>query len=177
MDRFSDLIDANSEFTESFAFADMSSLPRRQLAVVTCMDCRIDTHLAFGLGPGDAHVLRNAGARASDDMIRSLVKSTHQLGVNRIAVIHHTRCGAAMIRLDELRQRVLAESGHDPVDVDFMLIDDPHQALLDDLERLRANHYLPPGTALAGFVYDVTTGHLEPIASGEVGPAPIEVIG
>ena len=173
MQRFDDLIQANAEYAARFPYADLGAIPQRHLAVVTCMDCRIDVHEVLGLAPGEAHVLRNAGARASDDAIRSLIKSTIQLGVDRIAVVHHTDCGAAKIDLDDLRARVLAATGHDPVDVDFHLIADDRQSIVDDVERLCASPYLPPGTDVAGFLYDVRTGVLAPIMSGSVGAVPV----
>jgi carbonic anhydrase len=170
--RFDDLIQANAEYAARFPYADLDPVPRRHLAVVTCMDCRIDVHQVLGLAPGEAHVLRNAGARATDDVIRSLVKSTIQLGVERVAVVHHTDCGAAKIELDDLRARVLEATGHDPADLEFHLIADDRQSIVDDVERLCASPYLPHGTDVAGFLYDVRTGLLEPVMSGAVGGVP-----
>ena len=169
MQPFEDLLQSNAEHVARFSQADLGAIPTSHLAVLTCMDCRIDVHQAFGLAPGQAHVLRNAGARASDDAIRSLIKSTIQLGVDRIAVVHHTDCGAAKIQLDTLRERVVERTGNDPVDVDFRLIADEDQSIVDDVDRLRTSPYLPPGTALGGFLYDVRTGRLEPRVSGVVG--------
>lgn len=162
MHRFSDLLDANADHVARFADDDLEAPPRLALAVVTCMDARIDAHEAFGLRPGDAHVLRNAGARATDDMIRSLVKSTNQLGVTRIALVHHTDCGAAKIELGTLRRAVTDATGNDPVDVDFHLIDDEDQSIVDDVETLADCPWFPPGTVVAGFLYDVRTGALDP---------------
>lgn len=173
LEAFSDLIRVNQNFARTFDLAGLGSKPASQIAIVTCMDCRIDTTEAFGMAPGEGHVMRNAGARVSDDMLRSLIKSTHQLGVNRIAVIHHTGCGASLIKLDVLRDTVKASTGNDPADVDFMLIDSEPDALIEDLERLRTSPYLPPGTDIAGFIYDVDTGKLAPVASGKVGTDPV----
>jgi carbonic anhydrase len=167
--RFADLIDANTAYAEGFAYGDLGAPPRRGLAVVTCMDARIDTYRIFGLEPGDAHVLRNAGARATDDMVRSLVKSTNQLGVERIAVVHHTDCGAAKIKLPSLRETVRANTGHDPDDVEFHLIADEDQSIVDDVEAFAACPWFPPGTVIAGFLYDVATGKVDPRLEREVG--------
>jgi len=172
---FEDLLQSNAEYAAEFHRGDLAAVPTRRLAILTCMDCRIDVHEAFGLAPGQAHVLRNAGARASDDAIRSLIKSTIQLEVNRIAVVHHTDCGAAKIDLDTLRARVVERTGNDPVAVDFQLIADQEQSIIDDVDRLRTSPYLPPGTAIAGFIYDVSTGRLEPRASCEVGGSMVVV--
>ena len=87
-------------------------------------------------------------------------------------MVHHTDCGAAKIQLDDLRARVLDRTGHDPVDVDFHLIDDDRQSIVDDVERLCASPYLPRGTDVAGFLYDVHTGLLAPVMSGSVGAVP-----
>ncbi|HEY6531229.1 MAG TPA: carbonic anhydrase [Acidimicrobiales bacterium] len=162
MDAFADLVTANTDYAETFALGDLPAPPRRNLAVVTCMDCRIDPLAVLGLAPGDAHVLRNAGARVTDDVLRSLVKSINQLGVTRVAVMHHTDCGAAKIELDSLRATVQAATGNDPADVEFHLIADQDEALAADIEALRSHPYLPKGTEVAGFLYDVTTGVAEP---------------
>ena len=173
MQRFDDLLQANAEYAARFPYAELGTIPQRHVAVLTCMDCRIDVHQVLGLAPGEAHVLRNAGARATDDAIRSLIKSTVQLEVERIAVVHHTDCGAAKIQLDDLRARVLDRTGNEPTDVEFHLIGDEHQSIVDDVERLCASPYLPPGTDVAGFLYDVRTGRLAPVLSGTVGDAPV----
>jgi carbonic anhydrase len=158
VDPFADIVAANTAYAAQFDLADLAAPPRRNLAVVTCMDCRIDPLAILGLEPGDAHVLRNAGARVTDDVLRSLVKSINQLGVHRVAVMHHTDCGAAKIVLENLRATVLEATGHDPADVDFHLIADEDAALAADVEAVRACRYLPAGTEVAGLLYDVATG-------------------
>ena len=161
MDDFDDLTTANAAYAGTFTLGHLPAPPRRKLAVVTCMDCRIDPLAVLGLEPGDAHVLRNAGARITDDVLRSLVKSVNQLGVTRVAVMHHTDCGAAKIVLSELREKVRTITGNDPDEVEFHLIDDPDAALAADIGALRDYPYLPAGTAVAGYMYDVTTGVAE----------------
>ena len=168
MHRFADLLGANADHASHFEDGSLEAPPGLRLAVVTCMDARIDDYRAFGLHPGDAHVLRNAGARVTDDVIRSLVKSTNQLGVTRVAIVHHTDCGAAKIELSSLRERVIQRTGNDPVDLDFHLIADPDQAVLDDVEALASCPWLPPGTVVGGFMYDVRTGTVEPRLVREV---------
>jgi carbonic anhydrase len=169
MHRFADLLGANATHAAHFEDGTLKAPPAHRLAVVTCMDARIDDYRAFGLHPGEAHVLRNAGARVTDDVIRSLVKSTVQLGVTRVAVVHHTDCGAAKIELDSLRQRVIDRTGNDPSGLDFHLIGDPDQAIVDDVEALARCPFLPPGTVVGGFVYDVRSGSLDPRLVREVG--------
>jgi carbonic anhydrase len=133
------------------------------------MDCRIDPLAIFGFEVGDIHVMRNAGARITPDMLRSLIKSVNQLEVDRIAIMHHTDCGAAKVDLPGLRSKVLAATGSDPTDVEFHLIGDPAAALDADIEAVRTCPYLPVGTAVAGFIYDVETGVLQPHDSTFVG--------
>jgi carbonic anhydrase len=169
VDAFQDLLDANAAYTEGFALGDLAAPPRRKLAVVTCMDCRIDPLAILGLEPGDAHVMRNAGARVTADVLRSLVKSVLQLGVNRVAVMHHTDCGAAKIVLSELRAVVTDVTGNDPVDVEFHLIDDPQAALVEDIEALRVHPFLPDGLEVIGLRYDVATGAATPEITAVVG--------
>lgn len=165
MDAFKDLLDGNEAYAAAFPYASLGPLPRARLAIVTCMDCRINPLAIFGLEPGDVHVVRNAGARITPDMIRSLIKSVNQLEVERIAVLHHTDCGAAKITLPLLRERVTAATGNDPADVEFHLIDDQESAMTADIEALRSCPWFPVGTAVAGFIYDVTTGRVTQQAS------------
>ena len=169
MDAFKDLLDANAAYAEGFDLGDLPAPPGRHLAVVTCMDCRIDPLAILGLEPGDAHVMRNAGARVTGDVLRSLVKSVLQLGVERVAVMHHTDCGAAKIVLAELRAVVTERTGNDPVDVEFHLIDDPEAALRDDIEALRTHPFLPDGLEVIGLRYDVKTGVATPEVTAVVG--------
>lgn len=159
---FRQLLAANEQYHRAFDKGNLLPPPLKQLAVLTCMDCRIDTASVFGLDPGDAHVIRNAGARVSDDAIRSLIVSTTMLGVRRIAVVHHTHCGAASTDEHQLRDAVLARTGHDPGAIDFLLFRDPEHALEADIERLCTCPYLPEGTLVGGFMYDVETGVLRP---------------
>ncbi|MBU3702424.1 MAG: carbonic anhydrase [Acidimicrobiia bacterium] len=158
MDVFRDMVEGAAAWSSTFELGPLHPIPRRRLAIVTCMDCRIDPLAIFGFAPGDVHVVRNAGARMTADMLRSLIKSVDQLEVERIAIVHHTDCGAAKIDLPSLRDRVVRRTGNDPTDVDFHLIADPAAALAEDVEAVRSCPFLPVGTAVAGFVYDVATG-------------------
>ena len=169
MDSFRDLIDGNAAYASNFPNGELSAIPRTHLAVVTCMDCRIDPLSIFGFEVGDIHVMRNAGARITPDMIRSLIKSVNQLEVDRIAIVHHTDCGAAKIDLPGLRRKVLDITGSDPEDVEFHLIGDREEALAADIEAVRTCPYLPVGTAVAGFMYDVADGTITAHGSTFVG--------
>lgn len=125
--------------------------PARHVALVTCMDARIDALAVLGLSLGDAHVIRNAGARVTDDVLRSLALSTHVLGVDTVVVMQHTRCGLAGATEEELRERTGA-------DVAFLPIADHDEALRADVDALAGTPYLSGVTTFAGFVYDVETG-------------------
>lgn len=158
MSAFKDIVEGSQAYTEAFTNGSLSALPRARLVIVTCMDTRINPLAIFGLDIGEAHVLRNAGARVTPDVIRSLIKSINQLEVERVVVMHHTDCGAAKIKIDALREAVLAATGNDPDQVDFHLIGDPDDALAADVEAIRSCPYFPVGTAVAGMVYDVSDG-------------------
>lgn len=148
MSVFDDLLAGNARFAASFQAGKLPAPPARKLAVLTCMDARILPLEVFGLRTGDAHIVRNAGGRASDDVLRSLAVSTRAMGVRAIAVVHHTECGMAKID-DDLRPLV-----------GEMAIDDPDKALRGDVEALLTSPLLPEGTEVAGFRYDVRTGRL-----------------
>jgi len=169
MDSFRDLIEGNTEYSADFPFSELVAIPQRRLAIVTCMDCRIDPLSIFNFQAGDIHVMRNAGARITPDMIRSLIKSVNQLEVDRIAIVHHTDCGAAKIHLPTLRAKVLRATGSDPDGIEFHLIVDQEAELAADIEAVRTCIYLPVGTAVAGFMYDITTGKITAHGSTFVG--------
>jgi carbonic anhydrase len=169
VDAFADLFAANAEYASEFDLGALAAPPSRHVAVVTCMDARIDPLAIFGLAAGEAHVLRNAGARVTPDVLRSLVKSVNQLEVTRVAVMHHNDCGAAKIKLPALRAKVTEATGNDPAEVDFHLIDDEDAALRADVEAVQHCPYLPAGTEVVGLLYDVATGVATPKLSAIVG--------
>ena len=158
-----EVLQANAAFAADFGIGDLPAPPSRHLAVVTCMDARILPLSVFGLEAGDAHILRNAGGRVSDDVLRSLLVSTHVLGVRAIAVVHHTECGMIRTSDAEIRAKVLEGSGRDPGDIDFMAIGDADADLRSDVKRITGTGLLPPGTEVRGFRYDVRTGLLAEI--------------
>lgn len=134
--------------------------PSQRLAVVTCMDARVDVAAALGLRPGAAHVIRNAGGRVTDDVLRSLALSSHALGVDTVVLMQHSDCGVAGVTDEELRSRTGA-------DLDFFSIDDHGAALRDDVDRLTAIPYLEPVKVIAGFLYDVDTGLVDEVLRWE----------
>lgn len=155
-----DLAASNERYATSFGGAGLPKRPARRLAVLTCMDARLDPHAFLGLRPGDAHVISNAGGRASDDAIRSLAVSTHLLGVTRILVIHHTDCGMQGVSNEELRQRLSAEGGVDAAGMDLLPFDDLEGSVRDDVRALAGHALLAGGFEVSGFVFDVATGRL-----------------
>ena len=136
------------------------SRPQRHLAVVTCMDTRIDPLAVLGLQLGEAHVIRNAGARVTDDVLRSLALSSHALGVDTVVVMQHTNCGVAGTSDEELRRRTGA-------DIDFHAIADHTTALREDIERLAGAAYLNLVQEMAGVLFDVDSGAITDVVRWE----------
>jgi len=174
-----EVLSANDTYAE--AFGDKSELalpPARGFAILTCMDARLDPAKYAGLSEGDAHVIRNAGGRASDDAIRSLVISYKLLGTKEWFVIHHTNCGMEFFTDEVIRgllgnsleTAVLGEAGFYDVGtgpgsteanyVDWLTISDQASSVLEDVERIKAHPLVPAGIPVYGYIYDVTTGRL-----------------
>jgi carbonic anhydrase len=160
---FDDLLDANAGWRDGFGLAGLSGTPVKHLAVVSCMDTRVDPLGALGLQPGDAKILRNAGARVTDDVIRSIAIVVANLGVARVAVVAHTDCAMAKSTAEELRQSVAAIAPGELGDWDPLAVDDQAATLRSDLDRLRTSPLLPDDLVVAGFLYDVSDGSLTPI--------------
>jgi carbonic anhydrase len=141
--------------------------PARKVAVLVCMDARIDPAKALGLQEGDAHVIRNAGARAAD-ALRSLVISHELLGTREIVVIHYTDCGMLTFTNDDIRAKLhddLGASADAPANsIDFLPFSDLDQSVRDDVATIRNSPLIPRDIAVTGFIYDVTTGGLREVA-------------
>ena len=153
------LLDANDGYASARAnVADPR--PSRRLAVITCMDARIDVFAVLGLHLGEAHVLRNAGGRVTDDVLRSLALSSHVLGVDTVVVMQHTKCGLAGVTDAELRTFTGADLG-------FFPIDDHAAALREDIELLASTPFLTPLNIIAGFIYDVESGEINDLVRWE----------
>ncbi len=154
-----ELVHANKRYSDGFARGDLPLPPARHVAIVVCMDARIDPARALGLEEGDAHVIRNAGGQARE-ALRSLVISQRLLGTNEVAVIHHTDCGMLTFDNEELRARVRSELGANADDIDFLPFTDLEQSVRDDVAFLRASPLIPDDIPIRGFIYDVHTGRL-----------------
>jgi carbonic anhydrase len=186
-----EVLEANRQYAASFgAKADLALPPARGFAILTCMDARLDPAKYAGLSEGDAHVIRNAGGRASDDAIRSLVISYKLLGTSEWFVIHHTNCGMEFFT-DEVMRGLLASSlqtaslGADGfVDVgtgpgsaearyiDWLTISDNAQSVVDDVTRIRRHPLVPGNIPVYGYIYDVTSGLLVEVADASKAGLP-----
>jgi carbonic anhydrase len=164
---FEDVVAANATYADSFALTGLEARAARGLAVVTCMDSRIEPLNALGLRPGDAKIMRNAGARVTEDVLRTLVLAVHLLGVDRILVMPHSRC--AMAGRDEaaVHEDIDSRTGLDTRSLEFRTVTDQIEALDTDLQRIRSWPWIPATVPVAGAVYDVDTGRLGPLRSPE----------
>ncbi|MHC2017952.1 beta-class carbonic anhydrase [Methylobacterium sp. CM6247] len=187
---YRDIRAANDRYAESFDKGDLALPPARRFAILTCMDARLDPAKYAGLGEGDAHVIRNAGGRASDDAIRSLVISHKLLGTEAFFVIHHTDCGMELF-IDAVIGDLLADSldtasfdgtvwsnphhgGGSPAGyaIDWLTIPERSHAVTSDVRRIRAHPLVPSRIPIFGFVYDVATGRLNEIAAASQAGRP-----
>jgi carbonic anhydrase len=159
-DEFDDLLAANRDFADSFALTGFDGVARAGVAIVTCMDSRIDPLGMVGLEPGDAKIFRNPGGRVTDQALEALVLATHLLNVDRILVVPHTRCAVASNSEAELRAKVAESAGVDVTWQRFHVIEDQVAALQEDVHRVRSHPLVPERVKVGGFVYDVDTGLL-----------------
>jgi carbonic anhydrase len=156
---FEDILTANSEYAKNHEFLG-NGRARRGLAIVTCIDSRIDPLASFGLKPGDAKILRNAGARVTDDVLRTLILAAHVLGVNRVALIQHTDCGGTKVDQAKMETIVGDLTGEDASGIDFLTVTDQIATLHEDAQRIRDCALMPAGTEVGEFMYDVENGRL-----------------
>ncbi len=155
---FDDALRANRTYARRFRLGTMEARTTKGFAVLTCMDTRIDPLAILGLQLGDAKVIRNAGGRATDDALRSLVLATHFLGVEEIAVMHHTRCALAGQTEESVRSDLAAAGTTPPPAWSALAMPDPDDALRSDVLAVRSCDLIPSGTRVEGWRYDVGTG-------------------
>ena len=136
MSEIQKMLEANRQFAGSFTQGDLPMPPARHVAILTCMDARIHPAKVLGLEIGDAHVISNAGGRASDDAIRSLIISSRLLATTEFAVIHHTDCGMLTFSNDHLHAKLQQETGEDASGIDFLPFPDLEQSVRDDVDRI-----------------------------------------
>ena len=158
---FDDLLAANQDFAADFRLGGFDGVAHAGVAIVTCMDSRIDPLGIVGLQPGDAKIFRNPGGRVTPQGLEALVLGVHLLNVQRILVVPHTRCAVATHTEHELRERVAASAGTDVTWQRFHVVEDQVAALGEDVHRVRSHPLIPERVAVGGFLYDVDTGLLQ----------------
>jgi len=166
-----ELLGHNRAFAEVFDDDDLQVSPMRHLAIVACMDSRMDVFKLLGLGNGEAHIIRNAGGVITDDVIRSLCLSQRLLGTREILLLHHTDCGLQKVREDDFRDELFEELGVKP----RWLVEsfrDPYVDVRQSMQRLDLTPFVTHKELIRGFVYDVTTGLLNEVTRDAAGPAP-----
>jgi carbonic anhydrase len=191
MSVLNEVLAANKNYVENFGEKGKLALPpARQFAILTCMDARLDPAKYAGLSEGDAHVIRNAGARASDDAIRSLVISYKLLGTKEWFVIHHSNCGMEFFT-DEVMRGLLANSletaalgpngfhdvgtgpgSNEAAYIDWLTIANRNKSVVEDVERIRRHPLVPKNIPIYGYVYEVETGKLIEIPEATTAGAP-----
>jgi len=175
-----EVLEANRAYAGNFGDkARLVGAPRRKMAILTCMDARMDPARFSGLIEGDAHVIRNAGGRASDDAIRSLVVSCKLMGTTDWFVVHHTGCGMQAYSDEEIRHLLgldtdelhgagekwqnVWKSARTPADIEWMTFSDLVQSVIDDVTRIRTHPLVPASVAIYGYIYHIHHGNLEPV--------------
>jgi carbonic anhydrase len=158
-DPFADALAANEVFATGYDLGGLEPTAARGLAVLTCMDSRIDPLQMLGLQKGDAKILRNAGARVTDDVLRTLVLARYLLGVDRVMVVAHTRCRMAGGTEEDVHEAITAAGGPDTRSMSFLTTDDQDAAVGLDVQRVRSSPYLER-TEVGGFILDIDTGRL-----------------
>ncbi|MCF7548760.1 carbonic anhydrase [Pseudonocardia sp. WMMC193] len=156
-----DLLANNARYAESFS-GPLPLPPARKVAVVACMDARLDVYRILGLQEGDAHVIRNAGGVVTEDEIRSLAISQRLLGTEEIILIHHTDCGMVTFTDDEFKTSILEDTGLRPAWA-AEAFPDADEDVRQSLARIRANPFVPRKDSVRGFVFDVATGKLNEV--------------
>jgi carbonic anhydrase len=162
MDTIDELLGNNRGFAEPLADRHLDVEPSRRLAIVTCMDSRLDVFAALGLGDGEAHVLRNAGGVVSDDVIRSLAISQRRLGTREVMLIHHTDCGLEKLSDEGFRTELEEATGLVP-EFPIEAFDSVEESVRESISRVRRSPFIPHRDAVRGFVYDVDTHRLREV--------------
>ncbi|WP_372734803.1 beta-class carbonic anhydrase [Nocardioides sp.] len=158
---FADLIAANARFAEDFDLAGFDGVAHAGVAIVTCMDSRIDPLATVGLAPGDAKIFRNPGGRVTPQALEALVLGVHLLNVSRILIVPHTRCAMNAFTEAELQAKIGESSGQDASWHAFGVVENQIEALEDDVHKVRAHPLIPKTVQVGGFIYDVDTGLLD----------------
>ena len=159
---FADVLISNAEYAQEFKYSELTGRAQKGLAIVTCMDSRINPLSVVGMRSGDAKILRNAGARVTEDVLRTLVLATYLLNVNRILVMPHTDCRMAQGEESAIHKLIDEQYGVNTSSLEFRTTTDQRGALASDINRVRSYPLLRDGVVVAGAIYDVKTGTIEP---------------
>jgi carbonic anhydrase len=162
MNATTELLHNNESYAGAFEHRELEAAPRRKVAVLTCMDARIDPARVLGLEPGDAHVIRNAGGVVTEDALRSLAVSQHHLGTEEILVIQHTRCGMMTFTHDEFAEQLESSTGSRP-SWHSHTFTDLEQSVREGVAKLRSDPFVPRKDHIRGFVYEVESGRLRAV--------------
>ena len=162
MSAIDEFLENNKTFAEGFDKGDLPLPPAKKVAIVACMDARLNPYPILGLSIGDAHVIRNAGGVITDDEIRSLAISQHLLGTEEIMLIHHTDCGMLTFSDTEFEQMLEQEAGRRP-EWSARSFSDLREDVRDSIQRIRENTFIPRKNEVRGFIYDVKTGRLDEV--------------
>jgi carbonic anhydrase len=157
-----ELLKNNERYANSFDKGNLPMPPAKKVAVLACMDARLDVHKILGLEEGDAHVIRNAGGVATDDAIRSLTISQRLLGTEEVILIHHTDCGMLTFKDDDVKRQIERETGIKPP---FALeaFDDLEEDVRQSIGRIEASPFIPKKSSIRGFIYDARSGRLNEV--------------
>ena len=159
---FADVINANQDYVKDFQDSHLTGRAAKELAVVTCMDSRINPLAVLGMEEGDVKILRNAGARVTDDVRRTLVLASYLLNVKRVLIMPHTDCKMASATEDQIHETIANDFGVDIRSIEVRVVPDQRDALERDVTRVRAYPFLPDDLIVGGAIYDVKTGSLNP---------------
>jgi carbonic anhydrase len=155
------ILQSNDEYARTFDRSELALPPAKKLAILACMDARIDVHAITGLHEGDTHVIRNAGGLATEDALRSFVISTNLLGTREFVVINHTDCGMLTFKDKEVQEKLTQQYGVNASKLNLHAFTDLEENVGTQVERIRTNPFIPKDIPITGFVYDVHTGKLK----------------
>ena len=162
-DSFKDALVANDEYIKTFKYSELTGTAQQGLAIVTCMDSRINPLSVVGMKSGDAKILRNAGARVTEDVLRTLVLATYLLGVQRILIMPHTNCRMAQVDDVDIHREIDSKYGVDTSEIEFKTVPDQREALIEDVQKVRNYRLLNKDVVVGGAIYDVATGKITPV--------------
>lgn len=167
MSRTDETLAANQEYAREFRLGHLPMPPARKLAIVACMDARLTVEPILGLKTGDAHIIRNAGGVVTEDALRSLVISQQLLGTEEVLIINHTDCGMLTFKDDDLRRKLIAQTGTDTVaPAHFHSFPDIEENVRLQIQKVVSHPWIPKTISVRGFVYDVKSGQLKEVKSG-----------